>query len=241
MFGLKKVIVIGLIAAIAVGGFGAWYFLKDDAPAKVSLDNAEKSVTTVAGSTGTTGGSAEGTWKLNTSTGSFDFTSATGTFAGFRIKENLSSVGSTTAVGRTGDVDGGLTITGTKLTKADFTVNLTTLKTDRSMRDNRVQGALQTDQFPQATFTLTEPVELGDAAKTGAKVSVMAKGNLTVHGVTKPVTVKIDAKIANGTLLVVGSTDLALADYGIQKPTAPIVVSVDDNATLEFQLLLDRA
>lgn len=237
----KKFIVIGIVAVVVLGALGAWLFLKDDAPEKVSLGNAEKSVTTLAGDTTVKSTSAVGAWDLDTTTGSFDFESATGTFAGFRIKENLSSVGSTTAVGRTGDVTGGLTIEGTQLTKADFEVDLTTLATDRSQRDGRVQNALNTAEHPKATFSLTEPVELGDAVNTGAQTSVTATGDLTINGVTRPMQVKIDAKIKNGTLIVVGSTEFGLADFQIEKPTAPIVVSVADTATMEFQLLLTKA
>ena len=50
----------------------------------------------------------EGAWTVDTETGEFDYETATGTFAGFRIQEELASIGSTTAVGRTGDVSGSI-------------------------------------------------------------------------------------------------------------------------------------
>lgn len=237
---LKKLIIAGVILGVVAGAAGVWWFLKDDAPEKVSLDSAARSVTTKAGDAARFDG-AEGTWTVDTETGDFDFESATGTFAGFRIAEELQGIGKTEAVGRTGDVSGSLTIEGTKLTKADFTVDLTTITTNQSRRDGRVQDALDTGEFPKATFSLTEPIDLGDAVDTGKATSVTASGDLTVHGETKLVQVKIDARVKGNTLVVVGSTDIALADFGVAVPQAPVVLSASDTATVELQLLLTPA
>src|SRR5690606_6530221 len=100
---------------------------KDDAPDEVSLDAAVESVTTTTAGDGDDTDAAEGVegdWTVDGTTGEFDFESATGTFAGFRIKEELVGIGSTTAVGRTGGVTGTMTIEGTAVTAARFEVDL---------------------------------------------------------------------------------------------------------------------
>jgi polyisoprenoid-binding protein YceI len=246
--GTRTKVLIGAAAVVivAIAG-GLFWFFHDDAPAKVNLDTAAKSVattTTAAGTGSTTDGSTtaglDGTWKVDTTTGSFDFESATGTFVGFRIKENLAGIGSTTAVGRTGDVTGSMTIAGTRVSAAKFDVDVTMIKTNKSQRDQRVQQALETDQFPTATFELTSPIELGADAASGKEIDVTAKGNLTLHGVTKAVEFPLQAKLVNGTVVVVGSLDVKFSDYGIEVPSAPIVLSVDDHGTLELQLLLTK-
>ncbi len=104
-----------------------------------------------------------------------------------------------------------------------------------------MQSALATSQYPTATFTLTQSVDLGPAAATGASISVTAVGDLTIHGTTKQVEIPLQAQLVNGTAVVVGSIDLTFADYGVAVPTSPVVVSVDDHGTLEFQLLLKRS
>ena len=235
-----------VVLALAVGG-GLYYFFHNDNPEKVSLENAAKSVattTTVAGATTTAGsGTApgiDGTWTVDDKSGSFDFSSATGTFAGFRIKENLSSVGSAEAVGRTGGVTGTMKISGSTVSEAAFTVQMSTITTDRAMRDGRVQSALETDKFPQATFKLSQPLDLGSDAASGASVSATAVGDLTVHGVTKSVKFPLQAKLVSGTVVVVGSVDVKLSDYGVQKPSSPLVLSIADDATIELQVLLTK-
>ncbi len=253
----------GLIWAIAGGalvvvvlGAGAGWFLGRDAPDAVDIDTAASGVTSTtvdgaAGSGSSTAGSGsstdgtttdglDGTWTVDTSTGEFDFDSATGTFAGFRIAEELAGIGSTEAVGRTGDVSGSFTISGTTVTDAEFTVDLTTITTNDSMRDRRVQDALETGEFPDATFRLAEPIELGADAANGQTVEVTAEGELTIHGVTKDVSVPLQARLVDGTVVVVGSVDVTFSDYDVEVPSSMKVLSVDDHGTVELQLLLKR-
>jgi polyisoprenoid-binding protein YceI len=231
---------IAVVVLVAVGAGAWWFLLRDDAPAPVDLDTAVESVddTTVDSAAD---GDIEGTWSVDTETGAFDFESATGTFAGFRIQEELAGIGAATAVGRTGDVTGSMTIDGTTVTDATFTVELTTITTNERRRDDRVQQALATDQFPTGTFTLTEPIELGDGAANGDPVTVTAGGDLTLHGVTKPIQLAIEAQLVNGTVVIVGSTDIVFADYDVAVPASQIVLSVEDHGILEMQLLLTKA
>ena len=237
----KVVIVAVLLVALAVGT-GVWWFLRDDAPAEVSLDAAVDQATddTTAGTTAV-GSAIEGIWTIDTETGDFDFASATGTFAGFRVEEELSSIGSNTAVGRTGDVTGTFAIEGTTVTGADFEVDLTTITTNQSLRDQRVQEALETGEFPTATFTLTEPLALGPGAADGDAVRVTAVGDLTIHGVTESVEFPLEAQLVDDTVVLVGSIDQTLTDYRLEAPTAPLVLSVSDDFTLELQFLLTAA
>jgi polyisoprenoid-binding protein YceI len=239
-------LLVATLAVVLLGAGGIWWFLRDDAPAEVSLDAATESVAG-AGTTGdganptASGTGAEGTWTVDTATGDFDYESATGTFAGFRIEEELTGIGSTTAVGRTGDVRGSITIEGSTLTAAELQVELTTITTNDGRRDDRVQEALETGTYPTATFTLTEPIDLGDAATTGQTVSVVATGDLTIHGETRQVEIPIDAQLVDDTIVLVASTDIVFSDFGVDVPDSPIVLSVDDQGVLEVQLLLARA
>lgn len=239
-----KILIPVAVVLVLAAGAGVWWFLRDDAPAEVSLSSAIDSATsTTTGSGGESSTTVvrdgiDGTWVVDTTSGEFDYESATGTFVGFRIQEELSSIGSTTAVGRTGDVTGSIEIEGTTLTAATFEVDLTTITTNESRRNDKVQSALETGTFPTGTFVLTQPVDLGASAADGQEVSVTAVGDLTIHGVTKQVEMPMQARLVNGTIVVVGSTDLTFSDFGVEVPTSPIVLSVEDHGTLEVQILL---
>lgn len=245
----KAIIGVAVAALLVIGGAVFW-FLRDDAPEEVDLDTAVKSVTTTTAKNGDTSSTAaagsaatdgiDGTWKIDTTTGEFDFESATGTFAGFRIKEELANIGSTTAVGRTNAVTGSMTIADNSVTAADFTVDLTTITTNNSMRNRRVQDALETGSHPDATFTLTSPIVLPADAAVGGEINTTAKGDLAIHGVTKSVEFPLQAKLVNGTVVAVGSIDVTFSDFGVEVPSSQMVLSVEDHGTLELQFLLTK-
>lgn len=238
--------IVGAIVLVAAGGI--WWLLRDDAPAEVSLAAAVESVAgadsggdaTASGATGAVDG-IEDSWVVDTETGEFDYESATGTFAGFRIEEELASIGSTTAVGRTGDLTGSITIEGTTLTAASFEVDMTTITTNESGRDDRVQEALETADNPTGSFTLTDPVALGDGAASGEPVAVTAVGDLTIHGVTRQVAIPLEAQLVDDTVVVTGSLDITFSDFDVDVPDSQVVVSVKDHGVMEVQLLLTRA
>ena len=180
---------------------------------------------------------ASGTWSVDTTIGEFDIDAASGTFVGFRVKEVLGQgIGSATAVGRTPLVSGIVKIDETTLIAAEIVADLTELRTDRPMRDSRVQDALNTGVHPEATFVLAGPVDLGE----GRQVQVPAPGSLTINGVTNVVTVDLAAELIGRILAVVGTTEVVFADYDVEAPTAPIVVSVEDHGIIEVQLFLTR-
>jgi polyisoprenoid-binding protein YceI len=239
---VKAVVAAALVVVAVVGAAVWWVLFRDDAPPEVTLEDAVGQVEDASdGGAGATADDIDGTWTIDTESGDFDFESATGTFAGFRIDEELANIGASTAVGRTGDVSGTFTIEANVVTDARFEVDLTTITTNESRRDGRVQEALETSEFPTATFELTEPIELGNGAASGESVSVTAIGELAVHDVFQEVEIPMEAQLIDGTVVLVGSIDQALADYDVDAPSSPFVLGVSDDFTLELQFLLTRA
>lgn len=234
---------IGVLVALVVAVGAVVWYLTRPAPSAVDIGAAADSVATPSEDDRTASEitSTDGTWTVDASIGEFSVTNTTGSFVGFRIDEELSTVGATTAIGRTPDVSGSITLDGARLTEATFTGDLTAIVSDQSRRDDNIQSALETSQFPEATFELAEPVDLGEVPAEGETVQVDARGELTIHGMTRQVTVPLQAQLTDGVIVVTGSTDIALSDYDVQAPTAPIVVSVADTATIEWQLFLTSA
>ncbi len=162
------------------------------------------------------------------------------TFVGYRIDEVLSGV-DFTAVGRSPAVEGIVEASGTTITSVDITADLTQLASDNGARDGQLKTqALESNTFPDGIFSLTEPIELGSIPPAGETVTVIAIGELTIHGVTNPVEIELEGAAQDDRLVVVGSTSILLADYDIDAPEAPIVASVDEEAIIEFSLLLGR-
>jgi polyisoprenoid-binding protein YceI len=254
---LRIGVAVVVLAIVAAGAFGLWYiFLRPSGPAAVgdaalvvpsraaatSSAGASSAATSSSASSSSDplSGGIDGTWNVDTSIGSFsDFSDS---FVGYRVQEQLASIGGNTAVGRTPAVSGSLTIAGTKVTATTIQADLTGLQSDDNRRDGQLshQG-LETSTFPTATFTLTSPIDLGSVPADGTEVSVTATGTLTLHGQTKDVKIPLKAKLSGNTIVVTGSLEIAFADYGITKPNSFAVLSIADTGTLELQLFFTKA
>jgi polyisoprenoid-binding protein YceI len=229
------VLAIALVAVLVVAGGGLWYlFFRPAGPAPVSLGSSAPSQAAGAGA-----GGIAGSWTVDPSVGSFsDFS---GSFVGYRVKETLASIGATEAVGRTPGVTGSVAVDGTTITAAEITADLSGLKSDDDRRDGQLRRqALETGQFPTASFKLTAPVDLGSVPAEGATVDVTATGDLTLHGVTKSVQVPLQARLQGGVVTIAASLPITFADFSITPPSSMMVLSVEDHGVMELQLQLTK-
>jgi polyisoprenoid-binding protein YceI len=235
------------VLALVVVGFGGWYFfIRDDAPEEANIESAAETLDEQGSGSGSsaedpagTPSEVDGTWAVDTSVGSFDDFS--GTWAGYRVDEELAGIGSQTAVGRSPNVTGTLTVENGQVTSVDVDVDLTALKSDSDQRDGAIRSrGLQSDQFPTASFSLSQPIQVPDGLSGGQSASTQVQGELTLHGVTKPITVDVDAQMGNGTVAVTGSAPVKLTDFGIEAPTGFRVLSIQDDGTFEFQIFFSK-
>ncbi len=172
--------------------------------------------------------------------GSSNWVATDASQVGYRVEEVLFGV-NTTAVGRTNQVTGSLAIEGTSVTNVDFTVDVASITSDENRRDNQFRGRIMSaDEFPTATFVLTQPIELGVEPADGAEATTQASGDLTLRGVTNSVTFDLTAKQENGLIGVQGSIPVLFADYGIANPSNG-GISTEDNGLVEFVLVFQPA
>jgi polyisoprenoid-binding protein YceI len=239
----SRLIIVAVVAilAVGIGGFILYdQVLRGDSAAALALPTASPAgqapaATADAGANGsaapaTSDGTVAGTWTVGANS-----------VAGYRVREQLANLpAESDAVGRTDKVTGSITIEGsgdaTTLTAGSLSVDTTSISSDKSMRDNRLRNeGLQTDSFPTATFTLTAPVAVPAAALTGTASDVTLTGDLTLHGVTKSVSIPAKAQQVNGVISVAGSLTFPLSDYSITAPNiGGFIVSIADTGTLEF-------
>jgi polyisoprenoid-binding protein YceI len=236
-----RILAVSVLVLLVGGGvFLATQFFSGDAPPPVELLSPAPS--TSASSTGSAepAGDFDGQWTIDDSSGSL--ADASSSFAGYRIDEQLVGIGANTAVGRTQDVTGTMTIVGEQVTELEVTVDMTTLRSDDDRRDGQLtMRGLETAAFPRATFILTSPIDVGEAPAVGEMIEATATGDLTLHGVTRSVRVPIEAQWTGERIEIAASFDLTLADYEMEAPTSFIALSVADTGTVEMHLLLGRA
>ena len=170
--------------------------------------------------------------------GEFDFETASGSFAGFRVDEEL-TIGEVVAVGRTGGLSVTVTIEGGRLTGTDITVDMGSITSNDTRREFPIRRAVMADEFPTATFVLTTPVDLPVGLADGETATVDAAGDLTVAGTTNEATFTIEALVRDdGFGVITGSATITWEDFGVTPPSAPLVVSLDDSGLIEIQLIV---
>jgi polyisoprenoid-binding protein YceI len=224
-------LLIGLGVVILLPVVGTFLYLnvlRDDPPERLSLDDVPAQADGTTTTAGDSSADLAGPWSVGD-----------GSVVGYRVSEQLFGQ-SAEAVGRSESVAGSLTIDGTTVTDATFEVDMATFESDESRRDGQFEGRImEVDQFPTATFVLTQPIELGSAPADGATVEVEAVGDLTLHGVTREVTIPLAARLESGTIAVDGSLTVTFADYDIDDPSGG-PASVGRDGELEVLLVFTR-
>lgn len=148
------------------------------------------------------------------------------------------------AVGATKEINGSVTLLpdGTiDSANSKITVNLASLATDQSRRDNFVRGnILQTDQYPEATFVPRSISGLSFPLPESGQVSFQVTGDLTIRDVTKPVTWDVTGSINGNQAVGSAKTVFTFAEFSLSQPRVPVVLSVEDRITLEADVTLQR-
>jgi polyisoprenoid-binding protein YceI len=159
--------------------------------------------------------------------------------AKYVVEETLRGLPAT-AVGTTTDVTGELYLTRDGLYKdqpSKFRVDLRTLKTDESMRDNFVrQNTLRTSQFPFAEFTVESVTGFPASYTEGSEISLTLTGTMTIRGQSKPLTFTVKARQAGNTLTATADTQFNMTEFGIQPPEV-VLAKAKDGVVLQVVLI----
>lgn len=225
---LIRKVVAALIVLALLAVAGPWVYInliKEDAPDALTLQPA---VTTTAGEVQQPTNATDGEWVV-----------VADSVVGYRVKEILFGQ-DTEGVGRTSAVTGSLVIANNEVTSAEFSVDMTTIKSDSSRRDRQVNDRiLDTATYPTATFALNEPIALTPEALAGSDLTVNTTGTLTLRGVTNSVPVTLVARLVDNVIEVNGTIKIVFAEWQIPDPSISAIV-VEDRGLLEFLIRFSR-
>lgn len=215
---LVVVVLLVAIIAIAVAAIGSYVGQSAPPPLALPATAAAPPV-----------GSIEGTWDV-----------ASGSMAGFRIEQTVLGMRGDIA-GRTDAVTGQIVVAGDRITAAEFRIDLTTI-TAGGKAPPQLALSLETARFPDATFTLTQPLVLDAAFRSGQVVTATATGELTMHGMTRPVSIALSGRRDGTTLQAAGSIPVLFSDWDI--PAAEgygFLGSLADRGVAEFLVTMERS
>ncbi len=164
--------------------------------------------------------------------------------ASFTLEEDLRGV-RTTVIGSTSEIGGSIMVdlaNPSASTVGAIVINARTLETDNSFRNRALRSQILRSAQDEFEFIVFEPSELSNwSASTvalGASVSFDIAGDLTVAGVTRPVTFAAAVTLDSETQ-VSGSASVNLlhGDFGLVIPDVPSVTNVTDDVTLSLDFV----
>jgi polyisoprenoid-binding protein YceI len=221
------IVIVGIVIAVAAGPWFYREFIAGEADPELALPKQTQSATT----------DVDGTWTVVPGPSE----EAKRTQAGYRVDEMLRG-SPLTVNGRTPQVTGEAVVAASKLESATFTVDVASITSPESNRDNQFRSAdiLDTAQFPTAEFRVTEPVDVAAVPETGAAITLDVPASLTIKGVTRDVAAKVDVQRAGDTIIAAGSVPVTWTDFNVTPPDFAGFVTVEPTGSIEFLVNLKK-
>lgn len=162
-----------------------------------------------------------------------------GNEARYRVREQLAGFDlPKDAIGATKNVIGQVVIgPDGKVIKesSKLTIQLSELKSDQSRRDNFLRrSTLETTKFPNAELVPVALEGLLLPIGAGSSQTFVVRGDLTVHGVTRPTTWQVTARGEGKDVVGTATTAFTFKDFNLEQPRVPVVLSVADTIRLEY-------
>ena len=242
---MKRLLLAGALVAVlttALAAGGWWFLIREDPhlassapdiPDELLQSTATPAATEDAGQD--TASSSVLTFHINPELSE----------AAYFVDEELASIGlPSTAKGTTNEIEGEFYLTADRTALAadqqsTFAVDLRNLTSDESRRDQRVQQALETSQYPTATFTVSGVTGYDPAIPEGEEQSLQLTGIFDLYGVEREVTWEVKAYREANVISALATVTISFADFDITAPTFAGLVSISDQATLQVQLIAE--
>lgn len=165
----------------------------------------------------------------------------------FELDEDLMGT-RTTVVGRTNQVAGEIRVNFDDPAQTEVStiiINVRTLVTNNEFRNRAIRGEIllsQRDEYEFGQFEPTEITGLPESVTIGEPISFQITGNLTLRGVSNPVTFDVTVTPVSETELQ-GSASAVVdrTSYGMEIPRAPGVANVEEEVELYIDFVAKAA
>ena len=117
-------------------------------------------------------------------------------------------------------------------------VDLHTLSSDQDFRDQYIRGRMFRNS-PVAVFTVNDLTDLPDEFFSGETFTRQVSGMLSINGIDVPLTFDLEVRNDGDLLNILGKTVFTWDQLQIPVPTARLVVSVDDEVSVQLLLVAE--
>lgn len=112
------------------------------------------------------------------------------------------------------------------------------LTSGKANLDKKMYRALKGDQSPQIVFKLQKYGPCSQNA-TPPSTHVCAEGELSLAGITRPITLEANLEWSQDRLVIEGSKEILMTDFGIDPPTAMLgMLTTHPQVDVQFLLII---
>lgn len=224
---MNKKIVIGF-SVIAILGIGSFlYFTRAPSAPTQSIEDVAKDQALLP--TSSSPSSSVGLYSISSELSMVEF----GIDEVLNDKQNH-------VVGTTNQIAGNLAINSTEIIFGPIKINAKTFVTDNERRDGAIARFILKSEDPANEFIVFTPTKINgipETIKPDSIISLSVLGDMTISGVTKPVTFEVKGKIENDKLKGTATANLKRSDFNLSVPQVPAVASVEDNFTVKATIV----
>jgi polyisoprenoid-binding protein YceI len=117
------------------------------------------------------------------------------------------------------------------ITQVGVSAPIASFDTKNASRDSHAMEVLEGIKYPKVTFLSTKIEVVGNI--------LTVSGNLTFHGVTKPITFKATRTDSDKTMTVAGDFIVKLTAHNIEKPSL-MTIAVKDDMAMKFSVVFKK-
>lgn len=138
------------------------------------------------------------------------------------------------------NITGNIRVAGEMLTEAQVNVRVDGISSDQEKRDINVRREIfETDKYPEASFTLTKPVDISDIPDDGTPGEATVTGDVEIHGKRKTITSPFTVLRTGDKVVLSANIPINRLDFGVKTPQF-VAAQVDEEGTLDVMLVLAK-
>ena len=126
---------------------------------------------------------------------------------------------------------------GNEIDSLYFYVEVSSLDGGRgSTMNKKIYNAFNADENPLIEYKLQAPIKV-NSLETEGVVEMVSNGELKMAGVVKDIEIKVRGEMKDEKLVLTGTKDMKMSDFGIEPPSAMFgQIVCDDEITVIFEL-----
>lgn len=117
-----------------------------------------------------------------------------------------------------------------RISKVAILAKVADFNSENSNRDSHMIEAAEALKYPNVNFVSSEVI-YGEA--------ILVKGNLTFHGITKPIQFNVVELMQDNRKIVTGNFDIGLTDFNIDPPSL-MFVKTDNTINISFRIVFPQ-